>query len=978
MFDWDGTAVPDRRSDATEVRAPRRGPLRGWRPRVRGQWHRRRQHRRSAAGTASRTGPAPPVPQPRLGGVPGRTRRSRAGVAAYGDRRRGARAGPSRRPWLSSGSPARGMAAQVVVPAAEPPQDRPDPRTGVGGPAEGTDRRAPRRRHRSAAGRRRRRPLRGRRDRRRRRRSEAGPGRPADHQRRQARRDRAHRQVRLGPLGGAVAGRARASPAGWSWSSGTSSARSAAFRAAMLSCSCPSWPGPSSSRWGSSPAASPPVWCTLGGGPARLLGLLDAQLARRRDRRVPTIDDDPAWVVALPEEETMRRAAEALGTLANGWAGLRAAREEDGPGTLPLVRRERHLHRRTQRRACWPVRSGPSLTVSGAGRDERLLDLRTGVLLRTGRDGSPLRTLRFVSAADPWFMALRAEGSAVPARVRDHASRRRPTARRWSSRIEGRPASPGPRIRTAAGSRSRPRTRSTTVATSEWSSGSAAWVADGSRPPDWEEAAARLAEAERLGFDRLLAEHREAWAHRWADAEVRIEGGAGGRAGGPVRHVPPARRGAGRRRGRRRRARPDRARVRRSRVLGRRRVRAACARRHPTRRGPGHARVPHPPAARRSGCGRGRQVCAAPGSRGSPPADGSDVTPAQRPRAQRRADPHPHRRAARSHIVADVAWAACEYAAWTGDAEFLQGAGGQLIVETARYWASRVRDRRRRARPPLRPDGARRVPRGRRRQRLHQRHGPLEPPPRRPPGRPPVGGDAAEAERWRRLSGRWSTAGTRREASTSSSPATSGLEPLLVADVAPPPVAADVCSARERVAGSQLIKQADVVMLHHLVPDEVVPGSLARRTSPSTSRAPPTAARCLPPSTPRSSLAPASRSGRSSCSASPPVSTSTTSPAPPPAASTSPPWVASGRRSPTASSVFARGAGGSTSTRACLAPGRRSSSGSGSAVTASGCGPATTPSASAAPVPLRLRIAGRPPEACLPPGGSFPLHGSDR
>ena len=38
------------------------------------------------------------------------------------------------------------------------------------------------------------------------------------------------------------------------------------------------------------------------------------------------------------------------------------------------------------------------------------------------------------------------------------------------------------------------------------------------------EAAARLAEAERSGFDRLLAEHRAAWARRWADAEIRIEG----------------------------------------------------------------------------------------------------------------------------------------------------------------------------------------------------------------------------------------------------------------------------------------------------------------------------------------------------------------------------------------------------------------------------------------------------------------------
>src|SRR5262249_37833229 len=43
------------------------------------------------------------------------------------------------------------------------------------------------------------------------------------------------------------------------------------------------------------------------------------------------------------------------------------------------------------------------------------------------------------------------------------------------------------------------------------------------------------------------------------------------------------------------------------------------------------------------------------------------------------------------HIVADVAWAAACYLDWTGDDEFLEGPGRDLIVETARYWASRVR-----------------------------------------------------------------------------------------------------------------------------------------------------------------------------------------------------------------------------------------------------------------------------------------------
>ena len=45
------------------------------------------------------------------------------------------------------------------------------------------------------------------------------------------------------------------------------------------------------------------------------------------------------------------------------------------------------------------------------------------------------------------------------------------------------------------------------------------------------------------------------------------------------------------------------------------------------------------------------------------------------------------------HIVADVAWAASEYAAWTGDTAFLLGPGADLILDTARYWASRVTHR---------------------------------------------------------------------------------------------------------------------------------------------------------------------------------------------------------------------------------------------------------------------------------------------
>jgi trehalose/maltose hydrolase-like predicted phosphorylase len=52
------------------------------------------------------------------------------------------------------------------------------------------------------------------------------------------------------------------------------------------------------------------------------------------------------------------------------------------------------------------------------------------------------------------------------------------------------------------------------------------------------------------------------------------------------------------------------------------------------------------------------------------------------------------------------------------------------------------------------------------------------------------------------------------------------LEPIRIADLASRPVPADVLLGRERTAQAQVVKQADVVLLHHLVPDAVAPGSL--------------------------------------------------------------------------------------------------------------------------------------------------------
>ena len=176
------------------------------------------------------------------------------------------------------------------------------------------------------------------------------------------------------------------------------------------------------------------------------------------------------------------------------------------------------------------------------------------------------------------------------------------------------------------------------------------------------------------------------------------------------------------------------------------------------------------------------------------------------------------------HIVADVAWATSWYLDWTDDQEFAHGAGRELLVETARYWASRVRVEHGGSAHILGVIG------------------------------PDEYHEAVDDNAFTNVMARWNL---RRAAAVLPDDATEerdrwleladalvdgydaetgvyeqfagfyALEPLLIADVAPRrPVAADLLLGRDRVRNAQVIKQADVLMLHHLVPDEVAPESL--------------------------------------------------------------------------------------------------------------------------------------------------------
>jgi trehalose/maltose hydrolase-like predicted phosphorylase len=183
------------------------------------------------------------------------------------------------------------------------------------------------------------------------------------------------------------------------------------------------------------------------------------------------------------------------------------------------------------------------------------------------------------------------------------------------------------------------------------------------------------------------------------------------------------------------------------------------------------------------------------------------------------------------HVTADVAWAAWRYAAWIGDWSFLTGPGRPLVVDTARYWASRIRwdaDHRAHIDSVTGPDEYHECVNDnaftnlmarwnlRRAAELVERGKPGE----------VRDGEAEESDVWR----------TAADALVDNfDPVThlyeqfdgfDRLQPLMAKDLGVPPFSADLVIGAERLAGTQIIKQADVLMAHLLIPEGTAPGSL--------------------------------------------------------------------------------------------------------------------------------------------------------
>ncbi|GAB1640335.1 glycosyl hydrolase family 65 protein [Krasilnikovia sp. MM14-A1259] len=560
---------------------------------------------------------------------------------------------------------------------------------------------------------------------------------------------------------------------------------------------------------------------------AALLAALDEQLIRRRDRRVPAVDEDPAWTLRETGTDPRRhRVSEALFTLGAAGFATRGAVEEDGPATVPLTLADGLYTGGGPAEHLLPAPCWTALELHPPPREDvRILDLHTGVLYRreSGPDAT-VRTMRLVDITRPGLAAARMEGP--PGRLTAGPALRLPATPDGAER-------PGDAEGVADGyhwarvSAQDTGHGVTAVAAQQCHTGGTRHVVDRfavyARDPHAAPAAAvaALRAAQGDGFERLLAAHRAAWARRWQRVDVRI---------------------------------PDDPEVQRALRFALFQLWCSTGRRDESAVGarglsgmgyaghvfwdadvfvlpalvtmdPGAAaamvryRLRRLDAARAAAAECGRRGARFPWESAS---SGRDVTP--------RSGYVGGECVAiltgelEEHVTADVAWAAVHTATWSGRPDLLAGAWCPLLVETARYWASRVRT-----------DAAGRA-------HIDGVIGPDEYHEgvcdnaftnvmarwnlRTAASLGPGAADAAECAAWADLAGRLVDGYDPDTGRYEQFAGYDALEPLLAADLAPPPLAADVLLGRERVGHSQLIKQPDVLMLHHLVPQETAPGSL--------------------------------------------------------------------------------------------------------------------------------------------------------
>ncbi len=565
----------------------------------------------------------------------------------------------------------------------------------------------------------------------------------------------------------------------------------------------------------------------LGGGPDAFLRILRDQLARRRRHDLPDLDADPVWTLRVDGfDPVLERVRQAQLTIADGRFGTagsatfeRAGRPRVlAAGVYDGVGPESHLV------AC-PVWIHVARRDVGAPIEQRrTLDLRTGVLHEEARtDKGALASVSFASMARPGTASIRARGpeamiaSSPTLRAPDgevHVERSGPDGA-WITVA----TSAGDAVIAAAMDDRVDDSATTTI------DRLAVYCVTDARVTDGAAAAEMLGEVKRRGFERTLVEHRAAWARRWEDSDVVIEGDddlqrdvrfalfhlmatvadSGEAAVGARGLSGPAYRGH---------------------VFWDADVFVLpfAAATHPeSARAMLEYRLRRLPAAEARAQAEGRSGARFPWESAR---EGVEVAPSEARDQSGRVVPI--RTGEREeHIVADVAWAAACYLDWTGDEAFWASGGVRLLVATARYWASRVRrgDRgRAHIEGVIGPDEYHEGVDDNAFTNVMARWN-LRRAASLVPRAPHVTGE--EARRWVDIA----------DALVDGFDAATGvyeqfagfraLEPLIIAEIAKVrPIAADVLLGPDRVKRAQVLKQADVLMLHHMVPEDVAPGSL--------------------------------------------------------------------------------------------------------------------------------------------------------
>ena len=180
------------------------------------------------------------------------------------------------------------------------------------------------------------------------------------------------------------------------------------------------------------------------------------------------------------------------------------------------------------------------------------------------------------------------------------------------------------------------------------------------------------------------------------------------------------------------------------------------------------------------------------------------------------------------HIVADVAWAVENHIAWTGDEAMRRGMGAQILLETARYWQSRVEvdlDGSAHIRGVIGPDeyhedvddnlftNAMAEWNLRRAAEVAVQFELVE---------------QVESSQWLETSDRLQQTYRSELGVHQQFKGFFDLEDVLASSIAEPPFPADALLGHSRIREVQIIKQPDVLMLHHMLPDALGAGSLKR------------------------------------------------------------------------------------------------------------------------------------------------------